>query len=98
MSDHSRTETTKEEIILELTECSLPKAEANLIHKVLQETNWNLRQTAMELEIARGTLYSKMKKHNIKRPALLNDYCRDLEAINSRRNNLEMVSMDTITI
>ena len=70
MSDHSRTETTKEEIILELTDCSLPKAEANLIHKVLQETNWNLRQTARELEIARGTLYSKMKKHNIKRPAL----------------------------
>ncbi len=77
MSDHSRTETRKEEIILELTDCSLPKAEANLIHKVLQETNWNLRQTARELEIARGTLYSKMKKHNIKRPALLNDYCRD---------------------
>jgi transcriptional regulator of acetoin/glycerol metabolism len=41
-----------------------------LIHKVLQETNWNLRQTARELEIARGTLYSKIKKHNIKRSAL----------------------------
>lgn len=69
MSDHSGTERAKEEIILELTDRSLPKAEATLIHKVLQETNWNLKQAARELEIARGTLYSKIRKHNIKRPA-----------------------------
>jgi len=68
MCDDSRTETAKEEIILELTDRSLPKAEATLIQKVLQQTNWNLKQAARELEIARGTLYSKIKKHNIKRP------------------------------
>ena len=69
MSDHSRAETAKEEIILKLTDCSLPKAEAALIQKALQETNWNLMKAARELDIARGTLYSKLKKHNIKRPA-----------------------------
>ncbi len=66
-SDHSRTDTAQEEVILELTEPSLPKAEALLIEKVLKETNWNLKQAARELQIARSTLYSKMKKYNIKR-------------------------------
>ena len=73
MSDQSRAETA-EEIILELDDHSLLKAEATLIHKVLEQTNWNLRQAARELEIARGTLYNKMKKHNIKRPAPQNNY------------------------
>lgn len=71
MSDQSKAETAKEEIILELTDRSLLKAEATLIHKVLQQTNWNLTQAARELEIARGTLHNKMKKHNIKRPTHL---------------------------
>ncbi len=70
MSDQSATETTKEEILLNLIDRSLPKAEAALIQKVLEETNWNLKRAASRLEIARGTLYSKMKKYNIKRPAL----------------------------
>jgi len=69
VSDQSKAETANEEIILELTDRSLLKAEVTLIHKVLQQTNWNLTQAARELEIARGTLYNKMKKHNIKRPA-----------------------------
>ena len=69
MSDHFRIETTKELIILKLTGHSLPKAEATLIQKALQETNWNMMKAAGKLEIARGTLYSKLKKHNIKRPA-----------------------------
>jgi two-component system NtrC family response regulator/two-component system response regulator HydG len=34
----------------------------------LGETNWNLKQAARELDIARGTLYSKMKKYGIERP------------------------------
>jgi len=70
MSDHYRIETANQGIILELTDRSLPKAEATLIHKVLKEKKWNLKQAARELEIARTTLYSKMKKHNIKRPSL----------------------------
>ena len=61
-----------EEVILELTDGSLHKAEATLIHKVLHDTNWNLNQAARELDIPRGSLYSKMKKHNIKKPALSN--------------------------
>ena len=53
--------------VLHLYSRSLPLAESTLIHKVLDETNWNLKQAAKELEIARGTLYSKIKKYNIKR-------------------------------
>ena len=49
---------------------SLPLAESVLIRRILGETTWNLKQAARELQIARGTLYSKMKKYNIKRPAL----------------------------
>ena len=71
MSDHSSvTETTKEEILLDLIDYSLPKVEATLIHKVLEETNWNLTKSAKKLAIARGTPYSKMKKYNIKRPTM----------------------------
>jgi two-component system NtrC family response regulator/two-component system response regulator HydG len=47
---------------------SLPLAEATLIRKVLEETNWNLKQAAKELDIARGTLYSKMEKYGIEKP------------------------------
>jgi two-component system NtrC family response regulator/two-component system response regulator HydG len=49
-----------------LTSPSLPLAEATLIQKVLNENHWNLKQAAMELEIARGTLYGKIKKYNLK--------------------------------
>jgi transcriptional regulator of acetoin/glycerol metabolism len=71
MSRNLGRKAAKEEVILELTDGSLHKAEATLIHKVLHDTNWNLNQAARELDIPRGSLYSKMKKHSIKRPALL---------------------------
>jgi DNA-binding NtrC family response regulator len=54
---------------LTLTSPSLPLAEATLIKKVLNENHWNLKQAAMELEIARGTLYGKIKKYNLKKTA-----------------------------
>jgi two-component system NtrC family response regulator/two-component system response regulator HydG len=56
------------EFSLRLPSRSLPLAEETLIRKVLEETNWNLKQAARELDIARGTLYSKMKKYDIERP------------------------------
>ena len=68
MWDYRKAEAANREIILELSDRSLPKAEAALICKVLDKTKWNLREAARELGIARGSLYSKMKKHNIKRP------------------------------
>ena len=52
---------------LTLTSPSLPLAEATLIQKVLNENHWNLKRAAMELEIARGTLYSKIKKYRLKK-------------------------------
>jgi DNA-binding NtrC family response regulator len=57
----------KKKFRLTLTSPSLPLAEATLIQKVLDENHWNLKQAAMELEIARGTLYSKLKKYNLKK-------------------------------
>ena len=56
------------EFTLRLPSRSLPLAEETLIRKVLEETNWNLKQASRELDIARGTLYSKMKKYGIERP------------------------------
>ncbi|MFO7965916.1 MAG: sigma-54 dependent transcriptional regulator [Desulfobacterales bacterium] len=53
---------------LTLTSRSLPQAEAALIVNVLEEFNWNLKQAAEKLDIARGTLYSKIKKHGIAKP------------------------------
>jgi DNA-binding NtrC family response regulator len=53
---------------LPISSKSLPLAESTLIHRALEETNWNLKQAAKELDIARGTLYSKMKKYGIERP------------------------------
>jgi len=53
---------------LRLSSTSLPIAEASLIRKVLEETNWNLKQAATKLGIARGTLYGKMKKYGIEKP------------------------------
>ena len=52
---------------LDLTTFSLSDAEKSLIQKVLQKTNWNLKHSAELLQISRGTLYSKIDKHNIKR-------------------------------
>lgn len=53
---------------LRLSSRALPYAEATLIRKVLEETDWNLKQAANSLNIARGTLYSKIKKYGIKKP------------------------------
>ena len=67
---HSRKKKkSKEEITLELLNSSLRQAEAILVRVVLEEMDWNISQAARELRIPRGTLYSKMKKHEIKRPA-----------------------------
>ncbi len=60
--------TQKKGFTLGLSSISLPLAEATMIRKVLEETNWNLKQAARELDIARGTLYSKMKKYGIEKP------------------------------
>jgi len=52
---------------LRLSSGSLPLAEATIISKVVEGTSWNLKRAAKELDIARGTLYSKMKKYGIKK-------------------------------
>jgi two-component system NtrC family response regulator/two-component system response regulator HydG len=65
MSEYHRTEAAKERFTLALMDRSLPKAEKDLIRKVLEETDWNLKKSAELLHIAKGTLYSKMKKYNI---------------------------------
>ena len=56
------------EFTLRLSSRSLPLAESTLIRKVLEEADWNLKKAARELDIARGTLYSKMKKYRIEKP------------------------------
>ena len=66
---HSRKKKkSKEEISLGLLNSSLRQAEAILVRMVLEETDWNISQAAKELHIPRGTLYSKMQKHDIQRP------------------------------
>ncbi len=57
-----------EEFTLRLSSRSLPLAESILIRQVLEETGWNLKQAAKELDIARGTLYSKIKRYMIEKP------------------------------
>ena len=52
---------------LALPSFSLAQAEKSLIGKVLEKTNWNLKHSAELLEISRGTLYSKIEKHHLKR-------------------------------
>jgi len=56
------------EFTLRLPSKSLPLAESTLISKVLEEADWTLKQAAQDPDIARGTLYSKMKKYGIERP------------------------------
>jgi len=70
LPEYIRAKPEQEEFSLSLTSSSLPLAEANLIRKVVEDADWNLKRAARELDIARGTLYSKMKKYNIKRPTL----------------------------
>jgi len=49
-----------------VTEYSLVKNERNLILRVIRECNWNKHEVARQLDISRGTLYSKLKKHGIR--------------------------------
>ena len=70
MSDHIDKNPVREEITLELADHTLASAEVTLINAVLRETGWNLKRSARRLKIARGTLYSKIKKHKIRRPSL----------------------------
>ncbi len=53
-------------VSLELPSYSLAKAEKRLIYKVLKETHWNIKNAAKLLEVSRGTLYSKIDKHQLK--------------------------------
>ncbi len=55
---------------LTLTSRSLPAAESALIRKVLEESDWNLKRAAEKLDIARGTLYGKIKKYGIQRSVI----------------------------
>ena len=47
-------------------EYALAKNERELILSVMEKCNWNKREAARLLEISRGTLYSKLKKYNIR--------------------------------
>lgn len=58
---------SSEPVVVTLASHALAKAEETLIRKVLDEKNWNLKQAAAELEIARGTLYGKIEKYRIHR-------------------------------
>jgi DNA-binding NtrC family response regulator len=55
--------------LLTLHDCSLSSAEAALILAALEENDWHLTQAAESLCVARGTLYSKMKRYRIHKPA-----------------------------
>ncbi len=46
---------------------SLAEAEAVHIHRVLQESDWNISRAARLLQIDRVTLYNKMKKYDLRR-------------------------------
>jgi len=56
-----------EQFTLTLSSMSLHEAESVLIRKALEETKWSIRRAAKLLCIARGTLYSKMKRYNIEK-------------------------------
>ena len=50
---------------------TLANAEKMLLLSALNETDWNLRRAAKILDIHRGTLYSKIEKHQIKKADIL---------------------------
>lgn len=60
--------TSQSNFSLTLSSPTLYHAEQALITRVLVESGWNLKLAAETLGIARGTLYSKMKKLSIERP------------------------------
>jgi transcriptional regulator of acetoin/glycerol metabolism len=51
-----------------LRERSLAGMERAHIGAVLQETGWNISQSARILEIDRGTLYHKIEKYELEKP------------------------------
>lgn len=62
-----RREPSRKSIRLTLSSWSLDQAEETLIRGVLHETRGNLKMAAQTLGIARGTLYSKMKRYGIEK-------------------------------
>jgi len=46
---------------------SLAEAESVHIHKVLEESEWNISRAARMLQIDRVTLYNKMKRYGLRR-------------------------------
>jgi DNA-binding NtrC family response regulator len=62
-------QTTPASFMLTLRDCSLSSAEATLILAALEDNDWHLTQAAEALCVARGTLYSKMKRYQIHNPA-----------------------------
>ncbi|MDY0300038.1 MAG: sigma-54 dependent transcriptional regulator [Trichlorobacter sp.] len=55
-------------LTLNCSSSTLAEVEKTLIIQVLGDKEWNLKQAAEALDIARGTLYSKMDKYNIRKP------------------------------
>ena len=49
---------------------SIMENEKNLLQEVLNECNWNKKETASKLGISRSTLYEKLKKYNITKPTV----------------------------
>ena len=47
---------------------TLAEAECALIRKALEDSSWNLKMAAEALDIARGTLYSKIEKYQLHKP------------------------------
>jgi len=64
---HSSSSSETGDFNIQLSSRSLSQAESTLIETVLTETGWNLKQAANLLDIARGTLYSKIKKYDLKK-------------------------------
>ena len=48
---------------------SLANNERRLIIRVLQETNWNKHDAARRLQVTRSTLYSKIRRYGLEKPA-----------------------------
>ncbi|MEE8399952.1 MAG: sigma 54-interacting transcriptional regulator [Desulfobacterales bacterium] len=49
---------------------TITENEKNLLINVLEECNWNKKQTAIRLGISRSSLYSKLNKHQITKPTI----------------------------
>ncbi len=54
-------------VSLSLPSKSLRGVEMYLLSNILEDTNWNLKKAAETLQISRTTLYSKIKKHGLKK-------------------------------